>query len=95
MLRAIFMIGLFAMLGLFAVGMVFKLFGGIIGLTFFIVGLAIKVLIVGGLLYLGIRVLSPGTAARLREQSPERSARMASTGERPIGWSRRRRTGSA
>ena len=56
MLRAIFMIGLFAMLGLFAVGMVFKLFGGLVGLTFFIVGLAIKVLIVGGLLYFGIRV---------------------------------------
>ena len=44
MLRVIFMIGLFAMLGLFAVGMVFKLFGGIIGLTFFMVGLALKVL---------------------------------------------------
>ncbi|MDB4870353.1 MAG: hypothetical protein JWL97_1480, partial [Gemmatimonadales bacterium] len=29
MLRAIFMIGLFAMLGLFAVSMVFNLFGGI------------------------------------------------------------------
>ena len=68
MLRAIFMIGLFAMLGLFAVGMVFKLFGGLIGLTFFIVGLALKVLIVGGLLYFGIRVLSPGTAARLRDR---------------------------
>ena len=68
MLRAIFMIGLFAMLGLFAVGMVFKLFGGIIGLTFFIVGLALKVLIVGGLLYFGIRILSPGTAARLRDR---------------------------
>ena len=48
MLRAIFMIGLFAMLGLFAVGMVFKLFGG--------------------LLYFGIRILSPGTAARIREK---------------------------
>ena len=68
MIRTILMTGLFAMLGLFAVGMVFKLFGGIIGLTFFMVGLALKVLIVGGLLYLGIRVLSPGTAARLREK---------------------------
>ena len=67
MLRAIFMIGLFAMLGLFAVGMVFKLFGGIIGLTFFIVALTIKVLIVGGLLYFGIRVLSPGTAEKIRD----------------------------
>ena len=68
MLRAIFMIGLFAMLGLFAVGMVFKLFGGIVGLTFWLVALALKVVIVGGLLYFGIRVLSPGTAARIREK---------------------------
>ena len=68
MLRAILMIGLFAMLGLFAVGMVFKLFGGIVGLTFWLVALALKVVIVGGLLYFGIRVLSPGTAARIREK---------------------------
>jgi len=68
MLRAIFMIGLFAMLGLFAVGMVFKLFGGLVGLTFWLVALALKVVIVGGLLYFGIRILAPGTAARLRER---------------------------
>ena len=68
MLRAIFMIGLFAMLGLFAVGMVFKLFGGVIGLTFWLAALALKVVIVGGLLYFGIRVLSPGTAQRLRDK---------------------------
>ena len=68
MLRAIFMIGLIAMLGLFAVGMVFKLFGGVLALTFFLVGIALKVVIVGGLLYFGIRVLSPGTAQRLREK---------------------------
>jgi len=68
MLRAIFMIGLFAMLGLFAVGLVFKLFGGVIGLSIWLVALALKVAIVGGLLYFGIRVLSPGTAARLREK---------------------------
>ena len=68
MLRAIFMIGLFALLGLFAVGLVFKLFGGVIGLTVWLVALALKVVIVGGLLYFGIRVLSPGTAARLREK---------------------------
>jgi hypothetical protein len=68
MLRAIFMIGLFAMLGLFAVGLVFNLFGGIVHLTFWLVALAVKVLIVGGLLYFGVRILSPGTAARLREK---------------------------
>ena len=68
MLRAIFMIGLIAMLGLFAVGMVFKLFGGVLALAFFLLAVALKVVIVGGLLYFGIRVLSPGTAARLKEK---------------------------
>ena len=68
MLRAIFMIGLIAMLGLFAVSMVFKLFGGVLALTFFLVAVALKVAIVGGLLYFGIRVLSPGTAQRIRER---------------------------
>lgn len=68
MLRAIFMIGLFAMLGLFAVGMVFKLFGGLLALTFWVVAVSLKVLIVGGLLYFGIRIVSPGTAQRLREK---------------------------
>jgi len=47
---------------------VFNLFGCIIVLTFWLVALAVKVLIVGGLLYFGIRILSPGTAARLREK---------------------------
>jgi hypothetical protein len=68
MLRAIFMIGLFAMLGLFAVGMVFNLFGGILALTFWLVGVALKVLIVGGVLYLGIRLVAPDTAQRLRDR---------------------------
>jgi hypothetical protein len=62
------MIGLFAMLGLFAVGMVFKLFGGILALTFWVVAVALKVLIVGGVLYLGVRLVAPDTAARLRDR---------------------------
>lgn len=68
MLRALFMIGLIAMLGLFAVGIVFKLFGSVIALTFWVVGVALKVLIVGGVVYLGVRLVAPGTAARLRDR---------------------------
>jgi hypothetical protein len=40
----------------------------VLALTFFLVAVALKVVIVGGLLYFGIRVLSPGTAQRLREK---------------------------
>ncbi|HWL39385.1 MAG TPA: hypothetical protein VNO75_04030 [Gemmatimonadaceae bacterium] len=68
MLRAIFMIGLIAMLGLFAVGIVFKLFGSVLALTFWVAAVALKVLIVGGVVYLGVRLVAPGTAQRLRDR---------------------------
>jgi len=71
MIRTILMTGLFAMLGLFALGMVFKLFGGLLGVAFWLIGMAIKVAIVGAVAYLAIRVVSPGTARRLRERWSE------------------------
>jgi hypothetical protein len=68
MIRTILMTGLMVMLGIFALGFVFKIFGGLIGLTFLLIGFAIKALIVGGIAYLAIRIVSPGTAQRLRER---------------------------
>lgn len=68
MLGTIFMTGVLVMLGLFALGFVFKIFGGLIGLTFWLLGFAMKALIVGGIAYLVIRVVSPDTARRLREK---------------------------
>lgn len=68
MLRTIFMIGLFAIGGLFLL----KLFFGILGAFFFIlVGLlkaAIFIALVGAVLYLVLRIFSPGTAQRLKER---------------------------
>jgi hypothetical protein len=66
MIRTVFTIGIFALLGLFLLGKVFSLFGTAMTLVLFLVGLAIKVLIVGALIYLVIRVVSPETARRLR-----------------------------
>lgn len=66
MLRTIFMIGLAAMLGLFAISFVFKILGGLLGLTMALAVVAIKVALIGGAIYLGIRILSPGTARKLR-----------------------------
>lgn len=66
MLRTVFMIGLFALLGFFLLGTVFSVFGTVMALTFWFVRLAIKVLIVGAIIYLIIRVVSPETARRLR-----------------------------
>ena len=68
MLRTILMTGVMVMLGIFALGFIFKIFGGLIGLTFLLLGFAIKALIVGGIAYLVIRVVSPDTARRLRDR---------------------------
>ena len=68
MLRTVFMIGLFAMLGLFALKLVFGVFGGLLGLFFVLLGWAIRVALVGLVIYLIIRVVSPDTARSLRQK---------------------------
>ena len=66
MLRTVFMIGLFALLGFFLLGSVFSLFGAAMGLALWLVGLALKILVVGAIFYFVIRLVSPNTARRLR-----------------------------
>jgi hypothetical protein len=60
------MTGVLVLFGMFALGFVFKIFGGLIAITFLLLGFAVKALIVGGLAYLAIRIVSPDTARRLR-----------------------------
>ncbi len=68
MIKTLLMTGVLVMLGIFALGFVFSIFGTLIGLTFFLLGFAIKALIVGAVVYFGIRIVSPDTARRLREK---------------------------
>ncbi len=68
MLRTIFMIGLFAIGGLFVLRLAFGLFGFALGIFGVLLALAIKVVIIGGLIYLVIRIFSPDTARRLRQK---------------------------
>jgi hypothetical protein len=68
MIRTILMTGLFAVLGLFALGLVFKIFGGLLGIAIWLVALTVKIAVVGAIAYIAIRVVSPGTARRLRER---------------------------
>lgn len=68
MLKTLLMTGIMVMLGIFALGFVFSIFGSLIGLTFILLGFAIKALIVGAVAYLVIRIVSPDTARRLRER---------------------------
>ena len=63
MLATIFMIGLFALAGLFLFKLVFGLGFGLLG---WLIGFAIKALIFGAVIYLVIRIFSPETARRLR-----------------------------
>jgi hypothetical protein len=68
MLRTILTIGLFAVLGLFALQLVFGILPALFGLLFWLIGLAIKIAILGALVYFVIRIFSPDTARRLREK---------------------------
>jgi hypothetical protein len=63
MLKTILMTGLMVMAGIFALGLVFSIFGTLIGVTFWLLGFAIKALIIGGIAYLAIRVFSAGYRA--------------------------------
>jgi hypothetical protein len=68
MLRTIFMIGLFAIAGLFVLKFFFGILPGILGLIAWLFFVAVKIALVGGAIYLTIRIFSPDTARRLREK---------------------------
>jgi hypothetical protein len=68
MLRTIFTIGILALLGLFALNLIFGLFGFLFGLLIFLLVAAIKIAVVGLIIYFIVRLVSPDTARRMRER---------------------------
>lgn len=68
MLRTIFAVGVFAVLGLIALKFVFGIFGWLVGLLFFLFWIAVKIAIVGAIIYLIVRIVSPDTARSWREK---------------------------
>jgi hypothetical protein len=66
MLRTVFTIGLFAVLGLFALRLVFGILPWLFAILFGLVGWAIKILIIGLIIYAVIRIFSPDTARKMR-----------------------------
>lgn len=68
MLRTIFVIGLLAFVGLFVLKLVFGILGGLFGIFFALLGMAIPVLIIGGLIYVLMLVFAPDTAREMREK---------------------------
>ncbi len=65
MLRTLFTVGIVALLGLVALKLVFGLLGPLVSLLFWLVGLAVRVLVVGAVVYFVIRLVSPATAERI------------------------------
>lgn len=68
MLRTVFTIGLFAVAGLFVLRMFFGILPGLLGLFAILLFLAVKIAVVGGVIYLLIRIFSPETARRMRDK---------------------------
>jgi hypothetical protein len=66
MLRTIFAIGAVALLGLVALKLVFGLMGPLVTLLLWLLGLAVKVGLLGLAGYVVIRLVSPSTAERLK-----------------------------
>jgi hypothetical protein len=68
MLRNVFTIGLFALLGLFALKLVFNILPVVLGILAYFVVLALKIALFGLAVYFVIRIFSPETARRLRSR---------------------------
>jgi hypothetical protein len=68
MLRTVLTIGLFAMLGLFALKLVFGILPVLLGIVWMFLVLALKIAIFGAAVYFIIRIVSPDTARRLRSR---------------------------
>lgn len=66
MLRTIFFLGIALIVGGIVLGLVF-------GIAMFVLGIAIKVLVIGGIAYLVIRLVSPNTAAMIGAQCQRKS----------------------
>ncbi|MHB1312260.1 MAG: hypothetical protein ACYC3L_09605 [Gemmatimonadaceae bacterium] len=68
MLRTIFGIGVIALIGLFALKVFFGLFGVLFALFFVLLGWALRIAIVGAVIYLLLRLFLPETARSLEEK---------------------------
>ena len=62
MLRTLFTVGLIALAGLVALKLVFGLLGPLVSLLFWLLGAAIKVLLIGAVVYFILRVVVRATA---------------------------------
>ncbi|HYV99800.1 MAG TPA: hypothetical protein VE967_20235 [Gemmatimonadaceae bacterium] len=69
MLRTIFSIGIFTLLGLFALRLAFGILGFAFGIFGVLLALTVKIAIIGGVGYLVLRIVAPGTLRKLSSRS--------------------------
>lgn len=67
MLRTLFSVGIIALIGLVALKLVFGLLGPLVALLFALLWLALRILLVGAVVYFVIRIVSPATAERIEK----------------------------
>ncbi len=68
MLRTILGIGVIALLGLFALKVFFGLFGVMFALFFVLLGWALRIAIVGAVIYFALKLFLPETARSIEEK---------------------------
>ena len=68
MLRTIFAVGIMALLGLFLLSQFHGIFGFLIGFLMWMLALAVRIAVLGLIVYFVIRIVSPDTARRMRER---------------------------
>ena len=72
MLRTLFTIGFIALVGLFVLKIVFGLLGPLVALLLWLLGVALKVALVGLLVYFLLRIFSPRSAQKLKDEVGKR-----------------------
>ena len=67
MFRTVFAVGALAIVGIVALKLFFGVFGALVGLFFLLFFWAVKIAIIGFIVYLIIRVVSPESARKIKE----------------------------
>ena len=67
MLKTLFSVGIMTMVGMFLLKFAFGLFGGVIGIFVWLAWLALKILLIGAVIYFLVRLISPNTARRMTD----------------------------
>jgi hypothetical protein len=68
MFRTFLTVGVFFLVGLFILKLFFGIFGGLLMVLLWLAFLALKIAIIGAIVYFVVRIVSPDTARRWRER---------------------------